>query len=252
LGKFVLAVLSALIVAFSVPTAAFAAGTANCSESDVFNRWRGHFLEDSNQKHGVSGTAEAHTLAQCTMPELIEFSGSFIYSNIAPNNGGFNDIIQVGMGNCRALNCGTGMRYYSAWGRSGSTPGCTGYSDRAPSQSDEGAYVSAPHDFKVYHQTNAWRFFVDATQVRGLSEASLCWTPKVAAWFAETHDFGDQIGGTVGDKMSVTSMNYANTEGGGFFWTNWNAANACNYIGGAGPFSCDLTGTRSYDTWTDR
>lgn len=117
---------------------------------------------------------------------------------------------------------------------------------------DEGAYASAAHDFKVYHRANEWRFFVDTTKVGWVGEASICWTPKLAVWFSETWDFGDQIGGTVANKFGVTSTYYANTEGGGFFWTNFNAANACNYGGAGAPFFCDVTGTRSYDTWTDR
>lgn len=156
------------------------------------------------------------------------------------------------MGNCRAPNCVGGMRYYSGWGRTDTTPGCSGYSSRAPVVTDEGAYVSAAHDFKVYHQANEWRFFVDLTKVGWVGEASICWTPKLSAWFSETWDFGDQIGGTPGNKFSVTSTNYANAENGVFLWTNSNPANACNYGGAGAPFFCDITGARSYDTWTDR
>jgi hypothetical protein len=229
-----------------------AAETADCSELWATNRWRGHAVQDANQKHGASGTAEAHTLAQCTNPGLIEASGSFSFSNVTPSDGGYNDIVQVGMGNCRAVNCPAGMRYYSGWGRTSSTPGCSGYSNRAPVVTDEGAYSSASHDFKVYHQTNYWRFFVDSTQVGSVGESSICWTPRVAMWFSETWDFGDQIGGTPANKLSVTLTNYASSEGGGFVWTNFNAAGACNYGGSGAPFYCDVTGTRSYSTWTDR
>ena len=64
---------------------------------------------------------------------------------------------------------------------------------------------------------------------------------------------GDWLGGTAGNKMSVTSMNYANAEGGGFSLTTFNAANACTIQDPAGPpFFCDVTGARSYDTWTNR
>jgi len=246
------ALLSALILALSLPSTALGAETANCSEDSQVSRWRGQSYSDAGQKHGTSGTAEAHSLAQCTNPDLIERSGSFYFSNITPNNGGFNDIVQIGMGNCRSANCVGGMRYYSGWGRTSTTPGCTGFSSRFPAVLDEGAYVSAAHDFKVYHQTNAWRFYVGTTQVGSVGEASICWTPKLAVWFSETWDFGDQIGGTPGNKFSVTSTNYANAEGGGFVFTNFNAANACNYGGAGAPFFCDITGARSYNTWTDR
>jgi hypothetical protein len=247
-----IAALCSIAIGLSLPAVALGAGTANCSEGAATNRWRGVSVQDANQKHGVSGTAESHILAQCNNPGLIEFSGSFIFSNIVPAGGGFNDIVQIGMGNCRAPNCPGGMRYYSGWGRTSTTPNCGTFSNRAPTATDEGAYVAAAHDFKVYHQNNSWRFFVGLAEVGSVGEASICWTPKVAVWFGESWDFGDQIGGTLADKMSVTSMNTANVENGGFTFTNLNAANACNYGGAGAPFFCDITGARSYDTWSNR
>jgi hypothetical protein len=240
------------MLVFLVPSATLGAGTANCSEGGQVSRWRGQSVTDAGQKHGVSGTAEAYSLAQCANPGLIEISGSFYFSNITPNNGGFNDVVQIGMGNCRAANCLAGMHYYSGWGRTSTTPGCSGFSSRAPLVTNEGTYAVAAHDFKVYHQVNEWRFFVGGTNVGSVGEASICWTPKLAVWFSETWDFGDQIGGTAANKFSVASTNYANAEGGGFVFTSFNAANACNYGGAGAPFFCDLTGARSYDTWTNR
>jgi hypothetical protein len=52
--------------------------------------------------------------------------------------------------------------------------------------------------------------------------------------------------------MAVQSMNYANAENGGFFFTNLNAAQACNYS--AAPpaaYQCDITGTRTIEIWTN-
>lgn len=61
------------------------------------------------------------------------------------------------------------------------------------------------------------------------------------------------MGGTPGSKLNISNMTYQNAEGGGFFFTNFNAAQACNYSGGApAPYVCDITGTRSIDVWTDR
>ncbi len=229
-----------------------AAEERDSNDPNPNTRWRGHAWIDANAKHGASGTAEAHNLLQCINPDLFETNGTFIFSNVEPANAGEHSIIQVGMGNCRASNCPGGQRYYSGWGRDNATPGCTGMTDRPPTLADEGAYVFAAHDFKVYHTANVWKFLVDATQVHSIGEASICWTGKNAEWFGEVTDIGDQMGGTPANKSSVTSTNYANAEGGGFFWTNFNASNVCNYGGAGVPYFCDVTGTRSLNIWTDR
>lgn len=229
-----------------------AAEERDCNDPKQNTRWRGQSWRDANQKHGASGTAEAHNLVQCINPDLIELNGTSIFSNVVPDNGGFNDIVQVGMGNCRASNCVGGMRYYSGWGRTSTTPGCAGFSNRFPAVADEGAYGFAAHDFKVHHSANLWKFYVGLAQVHSIGEASICWTGRSAVWFGEVWDIGDQMGGTPANKLSITSTNYANAEGGGFFWTNFNAANACNYGGAGVPYFCDLTGARSLDVWTDR
>lgn len=110
MGRSITTVALAVVVLLALPGSTLAAGTANCSEGGQVSRWRGQSLTDSGTKHGTSGTAEAYTLAQCTNPGLIEISGSFYFSNVTPNNGGFSDIVQIGMGNCRAANCVGGMR----------------------------------------------------------------------------------------------------------------------------------------------
>lgn len=112
--------------------------------------------------------------------------------------------------------------------------------------------MSAQHDFKVYHQSNEWKFFVGSTQVYSIAESSICWSPIQSSWFGETWDAGDQMGGSAASHMHVTLMNYATTENGGFFWTNFNAANACNYAAGQAPaaYQCDIVDTRSVDIWT--
>ncbi len=160
--------------------------------------------------------------------------------------------MQIGVGQGRSptiLN--GGIRYFTAWGRSQSTPGCSGFSNKDPVANDMGAYASASHDFKVYHQTNAWRLLVDSTQKSQVAEASICWTPGKSSWFGETWDAGDQMGGTAANHLTVASMNYANAENGGFFWTNFDAAQACNYSAAApAAYKCDITGTRAIDIWT--
>ncbi len=234
----------------AVPGATLAAGTANCGQDQ--NHWKGQSASNANQKHGASGTFEAFQLQMCDNPGLIDYSGSFVLSNVVPANGGANDIVQIGMGNCRhPTECPGGMHYYSGWGRTTSTAGCGSFSNRLPIATNEGDYVSALHDFKVYHKNNSWRMFVDQAEVLAVGEGSICWTPKIAMWFGENWDVGDQIGGTAGNHLSVTQTNSAAVENGGFFWTNFNPANACD-IGNPAPYFCDIKTDRSFDIWTDR
>lgn len=47
-------------------------------------------------------------------------------------------------------------------------------------------------------------------------------------------------------------MNYANAENGGFFFTNFNPALACNYSAAApAAYQCDVVGARAVDVWTN-
>jgi hypothetical protein len=236
----------------TVPQSTLAAGTANCQEGPLaVNHWRGQAVS-GGQKHGTSGTVPGRVLSMCTGPGVpVEIDGTFYFSNVEPAAGSFRDIVQIGFGQGRSPTLFNGMRYYTGWGRSTSTSGCAGFSNRDPIAVDAGAYVNAQHDYKVYHQTNNWRLYVDSTQKLAVGESSICWTPGRSTWFGETWDAGDQLGGTQADHLPVTLMNYTNSEGGGFVFTNLNAAQACNY--NADPpavYRCDITGTRSIEIWT--
>ena len=245
------AVLTAMLLITLFPATTMAAETAACNEL-YKNRWQGHQSATTAQRHGAQAIFEAQALQQCINPGLIEVSGSFVFSNIVPTDGGANDIIQIGAGNCRAPNCPAGQRYYSAYGRTSSTPGCSSKSNRSPLVGDEGAWANAAHVYKVVHQSNEWSFFVDNTKVGWVLEGEICWTPRSAVWFGESWDFGDQIGGTAANKFSITQASYTTVEGGGWTATSFNAAAGCNYVGTQFPFNCDVTGLRSINIWTDR
>ncbi len=104
------------------------------------------------------------------------------------------------MGNCRVVVvCAEGMRIYSAWGRTTSTPGCSDQASRAPRVEDQAPWVQASHEYKVYHQNDWWHYTVDGVEYHATPEASICWEPKIAVWFGESLDYGDQIRGTSGN-----------------------------------------------------
>ncbi len=250
------AALTILSLAYGLafPSLTLAAETANCAEFQE-NRWRGEELT-GGQKHGASATATATLLFVCTNPFGISLDGSFYFSNVTPTTGAhFNDIVQVGFGMCRLAVCPSPptQSYIFSWGRDPATPGCTGYTWSPPVVGTYGNWTSAAHTFGVNHVSNQYRGYVDGVVKAFVSEAEICWAPAKAVWFGETLDVGDQIGGTPASKLRLSNMTYQNAEGGGFFFTNFNAAQECNYSGGPpAPYFCDITGARSIDVWTDR
>lgn len=231
-----------------------AADAQACTSESGHNRWSGEGLNGAF--HGNSGTAEGQDLHQCNNPALIEINGTFYWTNVE-GGGGFNDIVQVGMGKCREPGtfCSSDMGYFRGWGRTGKTSGpCAGFSDVAPTTIPTFVvgWNGGPRDFKVYHLNNAWRMFVGTTQVYSVAESSICWTPVKASWFGESWDIGDAIGGTLGDHLRITETNTASAEGGGFTYTSLNPNAACNYGTVSGPFFCDIINGTTLDIWTNR
>jgi hypothetical protein len=232
----------------------FAAGTAPCSEGGPHNRWQGHqnAVAAPGQRHGAQAIFEGQVLQQCSSPGLVEISGSFVFANVTPTNGGSNDIVQIGAGNCRAPNCPGGMQYYTGWGRSHATPGCSAYGDVLPLATGVGAWGGGDRVYKVQHVNNQWQLLVGNVVFQTVAETNLCWVPRSSVWFGESWDVGDQIGGTAVNKLSMTQASFTNAENGVFVPTAFNAANACNYAASNFPFNCDVTGGRSVDIWTNR
>lgn len=245
-------VASALAVRLALPVTTFAAGTADCSEGPLtVNHWRGEFVA-GGAKHGTSGTVPGRTLQMCTNPNpVLEFDGSFYFSNVEPTNGSFRDIVQIGFGQGRSPSLVGGMHFVSGWGRSTSTPGCAGFSNQDPLAVQRGVYDNKQHDYKVYHQNDMWRLLVDSVQKAGVPEGSICWSPGRSSWFGETWDRGDQMGGTAGSHLPVTLMNYANAENGGFYWTSLTVGQSCNYDNNPpAAYRCSITTSKSIDIWT--
>ena len=246
-------VASVFTVRLALPGGVLAATTTNCSDGPgAVNYWRGEALT-AGQKHGTSGTVPAYTMVLCTSPNpILEIDGSFYFSNVEPASGTFRDIIQIGFGQGRSPTLYDGMRFEVGYGRSTSTYGCAGYSNRDPMILNLQAYDNAQHDYKVYHQTNYWRLFVDSTQKYSVAESEICWTPGKSEWFGETWDKGDQMGGTSSNHLKIESMNYANAENGGFYWTSFNPSQACNSsASGPSAYQCDIVSATRVDVWTN-
>jgi hypothetical protein len=228
----------------------FALGAAPCSELFQKNRWQGQQSSTTSERHGAKGVFESWSLVQCTNPGLFEISGSFVFSNVIPTNGSFNDIIQVGAGTCRAPICSGGMHYLFAAGLTHTTPGCSTYQDTTPLPNEAGSWTGTTHTYTVQHSGNLWRLMVDGVAKANYAEAAICWTPRSSIWFGESWDYGDQIGGIPVDHMTISGTQYMPFEGAAWFNTTFAAANPCNYAASSPPFQCDVTGAQSLDFWT--
>lgn len=187
--------------------------------------------------------------------DFIEYSGSFAFSNVVPIPGSADDIVQVGIGNCRSPTCSGGIHYYTGYGRNPTTPGCSGYSHRQPIATEmafayKGLYS---HDLKVGHSPGNWYFYTDNTLLQLTADSNICWTGKQAVWFGESWDAGDAIGGPATDVADFGSTNYATTVGGGYTYTSFNPNLACNYgPAQAAYYKCDVIKSTEFLFWTAR
>lgn len=248
----ILTSLIASMLAFAAPVAA--ADFGNCANNYPNGiNFAGYDGPSGGQKHGVSATIDGQVIHQCSNPGFIVTTGSFAWVGLDGGGGSDGNVImQLGDGECRdpGINgCDSGFHWYYAWGRDASATGCAGFSHRNSSPQTLSGYDGAAHDFKVYHQNNAWRFFIGSTQVTSVSEASMCWTPTNATWFEETWDPGDALGGSLADKLGTNLANYANAENGGFFWASF--PSTCKY-NPAAPRHCVRVNSTSFNVWTDR
>jgi hypothetical protein len=248
------------IVTLLVPqtaTTAFANHQANCSEGGEINRWSGH--RKAGYLHGASARLDGQSLDMCLNPTpVIEISASFAFSNI--EGPGFNDIVQIGLGRCRfpmLADCTWSMEVYTGWGRTSSSPGCSGMSDVLPIATRVADHDFSTHTYKIQHASNQWHFYRETTQYLAIPESAICWSQDEATWFNESFDLGDALGGVSAEKYRISSTKYAVSEGGTFQATNFNANNSCAIGPGwpdvnGPPFFCDLTGTDNFDVWTAR
>ena len=243
--------LTALVPWFGT-SAVLAGGTANCSEALISNRWLGQQSASSSQRHGAKATFENWSLVQCTNPGLVEISGSEVWTNLIPTDGSDWDILQIGAGNCRAPVCHAGMYYYWGGGLRHTTPGCSQFQDSPPVNNGISSWTAASHTYAVQHASNVYNLQIDGVTKVVMAESAVCWTPRSAVWFGESWDYGDQIGGTYYDHLTVSNAQYQTSEGGGWVNTSFNAASPCNYVATHVPFECDVTGAQSFDMWTDR
>jgi hypothetical protein len=117
-------------------------------------------------------------------------------------------IIQMGVIACDATNdpadspCRNGLtstpRYFYAWGRGDSEPGCP-YGAHIPRPVDLGpAVLGATHSYKIRLLNGQWTFKIDNVLVRQQTD-TLCWATNsslanFASHYGERHDGADSVG----------------------------------------------------------
>ena len=246
-----IAVAMSLVVSLLPTSVAWANHTANCSEYGFVTHQNGYVTERwSNHRYGIRATFEAQGLDLCLNPRAGEGSASTAWVAIQGPPSPY-DIVQMGHGRCRPVGgggCNSIMQDGYAWGRTSTSPGCAGYSNRAPTAtwlgawSAGGAYTileEADHDYVL----NSTKFGVT------ISSASICWTNDTGAIFVETHDYGDALGGDSTNTFNFTNKQFMTAPGGAWI----NLGDWCNARVNAGdpPFKCQgLNGATRY--WTSR
>jgi hypothetical protein len=149
------------------------------------------------------------------------------------------------------------MEVYASWGRTSTSPGCSGFSDVAPIVYRVADYDGWTRAYKVQHFTNKWRMYRNDVEMDWVGESSICWTPGEATWFGETLDISDSIGGLLANKYFIRETKYSPGENWPFYATTFNVNNSCNIGPGAPdvngpPFFCDIVLADRIDIWTQR
>ena len=252
----VLAGLLSLVLTLLPNSAALASHQDNCSEYGFVNHQNGYISDSwSNHRYGIRAQFQAEGLALCLNPRAGEGSASTGWVAIqgppVPIGVDYGNIVQFGHGACRPIaggGCNSAMQDGYAYGRWSGSAGCSGYTNKAPTGvwlggwSNGGTYSvneEADHDF----QLSSPSFGVT------IQNAAICWTNQYVTVFAETHDYGDALGGSSTNTHDFTAKNFRTTPGG-----TWLVLpNACNARGNAAdpPFKCSAQ-NGALKIWTDR
>lgn len=245
--------LVAMVVAVLPASPAFAINTANCSEYGFVNHAVGYVSDRwANNRYGVRATFDNQGLDLCTNPRAGEGSASTAWVAIQgpPSSPNYN-IVQMGHGACRPIaggGCNSTMQDGYAYGRSSAAPGCSGWSNKAPtgvwlgSHSPGGLYSvveDANHNYSLSSTNHGvW-----------IQTASICWTNDTVATFVETHDYGDSLGGVAANNFNFSNRQFKTSAAGAWL----TLPTQCNARTSAAdpPFKCAAV-SGVLRTWTDR
>lgn len=255
--------LVATFVLAALPAVALA-DVANCSDTPLY-RFAGNYDPATPTATGYYSHLDPQGLEICTNPDSNDVRGSFAWAAIQMGDGSgcFYCIIQIGLGACDVpgdTDCtGTSMKMFTAWGRSSSAPGCSGFSDVLPLPVNSGAAPAGSgfHYYRVVRDNTTWRYDhwpkgQPVVLLRQTSESSFCWGDRTAVTFNETHNPSDSLGGTPSNHFNFVSMTRQTTVGGAWSATSLNPAAACDVLSSGVIYHCDITASQAWEAWTDR
>jgi hypothetical protein len=225
---------------------------------------------------GARAEIEGQQLPLCNFVFGATGSGSFHWAaieNVNPawvNVGG--NIVQVGYGRCVRTNnnlglgttCNGNYYWYWAWGTEGCGPADGSLPNYGPVPIRIGASLgSTPPDADYYvlrHTVNGTVYYdgyVNGSLLTGtnalgnqvtarVAASELCWDGnqqyRRLAWFGETFDNGDSMGGWAGstkDHLDYDPLRYSVATG--WLSTNLSAPNPCNGHAGPAAYTCKIS-----------
>jgi hypothetical protein len=260
--------------AFISPFPVVASGGFTYCYGDYYTgqKQAGEMATSSSQVYGARATIEGQSNPLCAqsipyVPSVSwEWSALGQASPVSPNN-----IVQVGYGHCTQTNNGIGLGslcngnfyYYWAWGSDcgSGTGGSGGTYGPIPirigsARSNPPSTVNYQVVREVVGGTAYYDGYVGGSLLAGynalgvytyarVAASSVCWdgTARAMAWFGETVDSGDSMGGWVGstrNHLDYTSLQYTVNLGWGS--TSLHYPQACD-VGTGSPYSCTIAGS---------
>lgn len=165
------------------------------------------------------------------------------------SNSDTNDIVQIGLSNCKdpfnPTGCTQSMNWFWAWGRSN----CPGLLDVIPAPKRIAAASTGTHTFQVLLTDTAWKVKIDGAQKGTVGSTSICWGRDHAGWLSETWDNGDQMGANWPSAQDYAGAQYQQGIGGS--WANPNFT-SCLRQSDVWDYLCQLVNGSAVDVWTDR
>jgi hypothetical protein len=146
---------------------------------------------------------------------------------------------------------GKSQRWYYAWGRDPSAPGCHGFLGHAPGATEISDWDGLDEPFKIQaiSGNQYWSFQINQVQKFLISTASICWPVTAAYWFAETYEEGSPLGGSAADHFHVSVARWLLDGESTWRAPSWGSGTNCNNPGG--PFDeCVKAGSDDLDFWS--
>lgn len=263
---------SAVLVAALVTSPVYATGEQGCGTTTTQPQ-AGEVALSSNYIAGGRATIEGQSLPLCLITGSYA-SGSFHWASIENVNPAWSsvpaDIVQVGYGHCVNADNNLGLgticngSYYNYWAWGSYCGGSTdGSGPGGPVPIRIGSALSDPppsNDYYILRENVGGVIVYDAyvngslltgTDALGNSviarvpASKICWdsdqTNRRVAWFGETFNSGDSMGGWTGATLNHLDYNpLTYSVGSGWMAPSLSAVNPCNWQNATPVYTCTI------------